>query len=389
MDDLDTQSISRVQVKFFTRHTEYSIPDTTYSIPSHVSCKELCTFINKLLSDGSEETKKIAFDFLINGEILRLPLQQFLEQKEISLETVVEIEFIPSYPEPTPELSLACDDWVSAVRACEKWILTGCYDNTLHIWTSEGEHKLTIPGHIAPVKSVAWISIDNPVSIFVSTSHDETAVIWKWNQQMNAVECIHVCRGHARSVDCVDVSMCRRKVPLLTLSGHSEAVTGVQWIDMNELCSASMDNNLSLWDVEMASLKSQLNGSKPFFDISYSPLSRHIVSASADRHVRLWDPRIKDGSVVQCAFTSHNGWVSAVHWSPVSEHQFISGSYDSVLKLWDTRSPKVPLFNMLGHEEKILCVDWSTPNRIISGGADNYIKIFDSRVEVTKGEGNS
>lgn len=426
MDAADSQNYSQIQAKFFTKLKEYSVPDTTFSIPSHVTCSELNNFIHTLSSDNSEgeNIKKISFDFLINGEILRLPLQQFLEQKNISSETVVEIEFIPCYPEPSPELSLACDDWISAVRACKEWILTGCYDNTLHIWTSEGEHKLTIPGHIAPVKAVAWINVGSPLSIFVSTSHDETAVIWKWNQQTNAVECIHVCRGHARSVDCVDVSICKRKfatgsydhmlkiwsldlennqyndnidsetnrkkmktengetktrVPLLTLAGHSEAVTGVQWIDINELCSASMDNNISIWDVEMASLKTQLNGSKAFFDIAYSHLSRQIISASADRHIRLWDPRIKDGAVVQCVFTSHNGWVSDVHWSPTSEYQFISGSYDCVLKLWDTRSPKVPLYNMLGHDEKILCVDWSIPNRIISGGADNYIKIFNSQ----------
>lgn len=44
-----------------------------------------------------------------------------------------------------------------------------------------------------------------------------------------------------------------------------------------------------------------------------------------------------DGAVVKCTYTSHTAWVSSVAWSPFDEHQFISGSYDTVVKLWDTR----------------------------------------------------
>ena len=36
-------------------------------------------------------------------------------------------------------------------------ILSGSYDNTLRIWNTEGEAVLTIPGHAAPVKCLAWL----------------------------------------------------------------------------------------------------------------------------------------------------------------------------------------------------------------------------------------
>lgn len=39
-------------------------------------------------------------------------------------------------------------------------------------------------------------------------------------------------------------------------------------------------------------------------------------------------------------------------------------------------SSKAPVYEMVGHEDKILCVDWSIPNMILTGSADNTFKLF-------------
>ena len=66
-------------------------------------------------------------------------------------------------------------------------------------------------------------------------------------------------------------------------------------------------------------------------------------------------------SMIQSTLSSHQGWVVSVNWSPIDEHQLLSGSYDSTLKLWDIRSSKLPLYTISAHEGKVLCSDWSLP----------------------------
>lgn len=42
-------------------------------------------------------------------------------------------------------------------------------------------------------------------------------------------------------------------------------------------------------------------------------------------------------------------------------------------------SSKVPLFELTGHEEKVMCSDWSNNKLIMSGGADNTVRIFKNK----------
>lgn len=65
---------------------------------------------------------------------------------------------------------------------------------------------MTVPGHLAPVKAVSWISMNDKTAVFVSASQDQTAMLWEWNIEQNAIQCMFVCKGHERGIDSVDVS---------------------------------------------------------------------------------------------------------------------------------------------------------------------------------------
>uniref|UniRef100_A0A7G3APY8 Ribosome biogenesis protein WDR12 homolog n=1 Tax=Lutzomyia longipalpis TaxID=7200 RepID=A0A7G3APY8_LUTLO len=409
----------QLQIQLKTKQKQYAVPDIPYSIAGSVSTVELNTLVNTLLQEADSCHKGVEFDFLVAGEFLRVNLGEHLKQLGISFEDIIDIEYVERFPSPEPQDCLIHDDWVSAVKCRNDWILTGCYDSTLNIWTTKGEHRLTIPGHTSPIKAVTWISLDADNGMFVSTSQDQTAMIWSWDIAKNKAECLYVCRGHERGIDCVDVSgngqkmatgswdtmlkiwsaspeesadeaaaakkarmeQGKARTPLITLQGHKEAISAVQWIDNDTILTGSWDHTMKIWDLSLEGLKSEIVGNKSFFDVHFSKLNGMIITCSADKNLRLFDPRGGKGAshTVQSTYLGHTQWVQSVCWSSSEEHLFISGSYDNQVKLWDMRSPKAPLFDLSGHEEKVMDCDWSNPKFMISGGADNTVRIFKSK----------
>ena len=87
---------------------------------------------------------------------------------------------------------------------------------------------------------------------------------------------------------------------------------------------------------------------------------------------RIWKSKKHDPSFFL------QGWVTCVDWCKGNDQTFVSGSHDTVLKMWDIRAFKTPLFDLKGHSEQVLCCSWSEPSIIVSGGADNDMKIFKS-----------
>ncbi|KAL7045325.1 hypothetical protein ACKWTF_002193 [Chironomus riparius] len=409
----------QIQIHLITKQAQFAVPNTPYTIPSNVTVVELNNLINTILQENQNEmfTSEILFDFLVRGEFLKTSLLKHLKDNEISFEDVIDVEYVERFPAPEILDCLLHDDWVSAVQMCGELILTGSYDNSVNVWNMKGEHKLTLSGHEAPVKGVGWISLneDNGTAVFASGSKDQTVMIWEYNINANKASCIFTCKGHERAVECLSISPNSKllasggwdnflkiwststledyhgsskkmkiedtnvRTPQTTLEGHREAISSVQWIDNSTILTSSWDHTMKIWDLEMKALKTEIPANKSIFEASHSPLNGMIITASSDKNLRLFDPRSNHGTIVKSTFLGHSQWVSSVKWSKTEEFLFISGSYDNTVKLWDYRSPKAPLFDLIGHEDKVMVVDWSNPKYMVSGGSDNSLRIFKSK----------
>jgi len=327
-------------------------------------------------------------------------LESHINEIDPSLfETVLQLEIIQRFQPPQPEDSLMHDDWVSTCRAEGDTIAVGSYDNRIHLWNNQGEHLTTLPGHSGPVRSIIWISSDEGHHHFVSGSHDQTILIWNYDQNTNSVKSLKTLKGHTGTVETlarhptldyfasgswdktirlwgINDEQDSVQESRVTINAHLENVSSLVWRESNCLVSCSWDKRIQLWNIDRLESTQTIKSNKAILSIDVSPISGLIVAGFADRFIRLYDSRKQEGYVLRSTYSSHNGWVPSVMWSRQSEYLFLSGSYDRLVKLWDCRSMKSPLYDLHGHGDRVLCVDWSRNKLLLSGSADNSLKMF-------------
>lgn len=363
-----------------------------------------------------------------------------IDANEILSEKLVDVEYILSLEPPKPLEALPHDDWVSCVDANETYIISGSYDNSIRIFTiMDRRNIITIPdAHEKPVTKVKFLRQSEQTKknelYFISCGHDEVSILHRFNTKTMKVEVVFVYKGHTRSVNCIDTSddlvatgsfdktlrlwstgtqeqsselvendpdagdtqkkskkqktsekpvMKTSRTAIMTLTGHQESVTGVKWLgrsnEYNSLATCSMDRTICIWDVEVGECKRKVLSSKPLLGIDFCQERNLIISASCDRHVRVWDARAPDNATAKSAYTSHNAWVSSVAFGQPSTNNFISGGYDNLVKLWDLRSTKSCLYDLIGHHGKVLEVNWANPAYVLSGSADSTLKVYASK----------
>eukprot|EP01128_Nolandella_sp_AFSM9_P012390 TRINITY_DN9231_c0_g1_i1.p1 TRINITY_DN9231_c0_g1~~TRINITY_DN9231_c0_g1_i1.p1 ORF type:complete len:471 (+),score=129.49 TRINITY_DN9231_c0_g1_i1:66-1478(+) len=263
-------------------------------------------------------------------------------------------------------------------------VVSASQDGTLIGWkvtptskTPSSEILAQFVGHEGSVESV---DIHPEGSFVISGGWDASVKIWSLKaseedemELETKAKVKGVTSGDGKRRKIVDEGRSDVKSSLASYASHTLPVSAVAFSDAEKFVSASWDHSIRLWDLDSGITETTLNGNSAIHSLSTQPGGRGLVTGHADGSVRVWDPRA-DQAAIFTVMSSHKQWVSSVHFHPLREELFLSGSYDGTLKVWDMRS-STPMYTLDGiHDDKVLASTWHTPSLLVSGSADNTMK---------------
>jgi guanine nucleotide-binding protein subunit beta-2-like 1 protein len=201
--------------------------------------------------------------------------------------------------------------------------------------------------------------------VLISSSRDKTILIWKFNPESTQLE--------------------EFGEPVKCLTGHSHFVSDLALTnDNNHLLSASWDKEMRLWDLRTGKTTARFakeGHEKEILSCAISNDGRYILSSGADKAIKLWNVR------GECRHTvkdyNHQDWVSKIRYIPTSSkssvtgHFFASVGWDGFLKIWNNQTFNIK-DSFPAHDGNINALTISPRgNFIVTGGKDLKVRVFE------------
>ncbi len=144
--------------------------------------------------------------------------------------------------------------------------------------------------------------------------------------------------------------------------------------DGHRVVSASADRTLKVWDLDSGRALATLQGHASLvLGCAVTPDGRRVVSASDDKSLKVWD---LDSGRTLATLHGHAGSVLGCAVAP-DGRRVVSASDDHTLKVWDLDSGRT-LVTLQGHSDSVRgCAVTPDGRRVVSASDDDTLKVWD------------
>jgi WD40 repeat protein len=267
--------------------------------------------------------------------------------------------------------------WSVMFSSDGQMLATTSEDGTLRLWNIDGTPIRTIELD-APVLSISFSPIDDVMAVATS---DETiriirldgTLVNSWNMDQGKVFSIRFSPDGqtilSGSADKIARLWDLQGNLLQSFVGHAGEIWAVRFSpDGSRVATASADNTVKLWDLQGKLLQTFIGHASGVISLSFSPDSQLLASASADHTVRVWS---MDGVMLSTFY--HADIVAGVDF--IDNQTLASGSYDKTVRIWHIEGNGQQ--NLLGHQRRILSLAVSGDSQLIaSGSTDQTVKLW-------------
>lgn len=320
----------------------------------------------------------VPFDFIVNNELLRCSLHKYIEDRNISKETVLIVEYLPAQSISNEVKSIDTPSWIGSLSkiAADGSIAAGGYDGQLRLFdriSLAGQSSFS--GHEQPIRCVTSFQAFEK-NLILTGSKDQTVKCWNYflnKKGKSSCNVIANLNGSLNSIECIDISIttptmilcgdwngnllgynisslqliqqsedegAREKEPSLRKKkkinsgasvdsrvenvnaifshhAHTQAISSVQYSasDSHRAFTSSWDHSVKYWDIERLECIDTHAGGKVVTSLHFNDINGLVATSHPDGRIRLWDSRKQNReSSHAMSFTSANSWISQVQY---------------------------------------------------------------------------